>query len=111
MTTALPGAKAQDFPTIIRNEFNPTPRAFTCLPFVADIKIAPRKKERSFWAVPEVSCYATANVVGAQYAADWIQYLKQNPQWVGAATTGHIARDMCRTSPTASRGIEVGFWA
>ena len=97
------------FTIINRNEFNPSPCLFTRLPFVADVRVTPRKKRRSFWAVPQIDCYATANVVGAQYAADWIQFLKQNPEWVGGGITGQIAREM-HGSISAS-GISVGFWS
>lgn len=99
------------FPTIQRNTFNPEPCKFIQLPFVADLKTSPRLKKRCFWVAPEVQSYAAANVIGEQFAADWIQFLKQNPIWIGAGTTGHIAKDMYCPTTTAAPGVASGFWA
>ena len=109
MTATSTRNTAQAFTFIKRNEFNPSPCLFARLPFVADVRETPRKKSRSFWAVPQIDCYGTANVVGAQYAADWIQFLKQNPEWVGGGTTGQIAREM--HGATSADGVSVGFWS
>lgn len=110
MTNASRRATALAFPTIQRNTFNAEPCKFTRLPFVADVKTAPRRLRRSFWAVPDVECTASANALGEQYAADWIQFLKQNPEWIGAATTAKIAREMYTTEANESSAIAVGFW-
>ncbi len=101
-----------DFTQIHRNSFNPRPCDLADLPFVGDVKIGPRKRARSLWLTPNIECYGTANIVGAQYAADYLQYTKQNPFWVGSGTLGHIAKDMYNpTNVTRAHGIPVGFWA
>lgn len=96
--------------SIQRNRFPRRNCDLTELPFVADVKVSSRRKERKFWHVPEVDCYATANIVGAQYAADWIQYLKDNPGAVGSGLLGLFAEGMYQTRrDDASHGIAVGF--
>lgn len=97
--------------SIQRNRFPQRDCDLTKLPFVADVEVLSRRKERKFWHVPEVDCYATANIVGAQYAADWIQYLKDNPGAVGAGLMGWFAKEMYQGQrDDASHGIAVGFW-
>ena len=98
--------------TIQRNMFPPRACDLAKLPFVGSVK-APtgRGKQRTFWCVPEVSCYATANIIGAQYAADFIEYIKHNPDEIGGLLI-LIAKGM-REAPErgdVSHGIEVGFW-
>jgi hypothetical protein len=97
---------------LIRRDYRPGPASFTELPFVADVKVAPRQKRRSFWNVPKTDDYGHANDVGRQYAADFLQYIKDNPFWVGSNTIGTFVADMA-THPrgTAMHGYEVGFWA
>ena len=111
MSTSKGRPVAAVFPSIQRNSFNPQPCSFTQLPFVADVKVGPRKKRRSFWVVPQVHCYAAANATGEQFAADFIQLLKQNPEWAGAGTLGRIARDMYCNGDETSNGVPVGFWS
>lgn len=99
--------------TVTRKRFPRESCDPTKLPFVKDVKLSPRRKERKFWHVPKIDCYATANIVGIQYAADWIQYIKENPDMAGSAFMGQIAKEMY--PPTSgkdeSRGIAVGFWS
>lgn len=83
------------------------------LPFVQDVKVGPRRTERRFWRVPEVDCYGEANAIGAQYAADWLQYLRDNPDVAGDALMGWFAKEMyqgAKDKSGASHGIAVGFW-
>lgn len=100
-------------PIIQRNTFPRRECDVTRLPFVQDVKVGPRRRERKFWCVPEVECYAAANVIGAQYAADWLQYLQENPGMVGSGFTGWLAKGMYQGAGEAgaARGIAVGFWA
>ena len=98
--------------TIQRNTFPQRDCELTKLPFVAFVKTSPRGVKLNLWHVPSVDCYATANIIGAQYAADLIQYIKNNPDPAGGLL-GLVARDM-RDAPSrgdASHGIDVGFWA
>ena len=97
---------------LIRREFRPRPASFTDLPFVADIKVGPRKKRRSFWAVPQTDDYAAACTSGRQYACELVQFLKQNPMWSGANVIGSLVQDMAaHPGGTAMHGYEVGFWS
>ena len=98
--------------TITRNRFRRPPSELTKLPFIKDVKVSPRRTQRKFWHVPKVDCYGTANVIGAQYAADWIQYIKENPDMVGSGLMGWFAEEMYQAAEgeDKSRGIAVGFW-
>jgi len=97
---------------LIRRDYRPGPASFTELPFVADVKVAPRKKRRSFWNVPKTDDYGHANDVGRQYAADFLQYIKDNPFWVGSNIIGTFVADMAaHPRGTDMHGYEVGFWA
>jgi hypothetical protein len=99
-------------PTIQRNTFPQRDCELTKLPFVEFVKTSPGGEKLNLWCVPSVDCYATANIIGAQYAADLIQYIKDNPDPAGSLL-GWVAKCM-REAPKrsdASHGIEVGFWA
>ena len=98
--------------TITRNRFPRPPSELTNLPFIKDVKVSPRRTQRKFWHVPKVDCYGTANVIGAQYAADWIQYIKDNPDMVGSGFMGCFAEEMYQAAggEDKSPGIAVGFW-
>lgn len=99
-------------PLIERNSYPPRPASITDLPFVADVKIGPRKSERSFWHVPPTDDYGHANQVGRQYACDFVQYLKQNPDGVGSGKLGWIVSDMAKcVDDSELKGYAVGFWA
>lgn len=96
---------------IERRSFSPRPASFTELPFVADLGRG-RNKRRSFWNVPPTDDYGHANDVGRQYAADFVQYLKQNPFWVGSGTLGTLIEDMAQhPRGEAMHGYAVGFFA
>ena len=96
---------------IERRSFPPRSASLTDLPFVADVKIGPRKKACCFWHVPPTDDYGHANDVGRQFAADYAQYLKDNPRWVGANNLGWIAADMAKHQDTPANGYAVGFWS
>lgn len=97
---------------LIRRDFKPRPASFTDLPFVADVKVAPRKKRRNFWNVPQTDDYGVACDMGRQYACDLLQYLKDNPFWVGSNAIGNFVQDMAaHPCGTAMHGYEVGFWS
>ena len=98
-------------PLIERRSFPPRPASLTDLPFVADVKTAPRKTELSFWHVPPTDDYGKANQVGIQYACDYMQYLKENPFWVGSGNLGWIVSDMAKSDVDDTKGYAVGFWS
>lgn len=99
---------------IQRNSFPRSNCDIARLPFVQDVKVGPRRTERKFWCVPEVDCYGEANAIGAQYAADWLQYLRDNPGVAGDALMGWFAKEMylsAKDKSGGSHGVAVGFWA
>jgi hypothetical protein len=96
-------------PLIERRSFPPSPASLTDLPFVADVKIGPRKTKRSFWHVLPTEDYGHANDVGRQYACDFVQLLKQNPFWVGSGKLGWLIKDMHKHADTTENGYAVGF--
>lgn len=97
---------------LIRRTYHPRPAPFTDLPFVADVKVAPRKKRRNFWHVPPTDDYGAACTLGRQYACDLVQYLKDNPYWAGSNTIGLLVKDMAaHPQGSAMRGYEVGFFS
>ena len=99
--------------TIQRNAFPQRPCELTQLPFVADVKASRGRTVRKFWQIPPVDCYATANNIGAQYAADLVQYLKDNPDPAGAGLLVKIVKDMrdAEGASNKSHGVAVGFFA
>lgn len=82
------------------------------LPFVQDVKTG-RKRVRKFWVVPAEDCYATANVIGAQYAADLVQYLRENGDVAGGGLLVSIVKEMhLRAADDGGVcGIAAGFWS
>ncbi len=99
--------------TIQRNAFPQRPCAVTDLPFVADVKTPRGRTVRNFWHVPSVGCYGTANVIGAQYAADFLEYLQNNPDPAGLGLLSRIVVAMraAETYIDESHGITVGFFS
>lgn len=109
---------------IARREYPPivTPCPVTELPFVDDIKIAPRKKARSFWAVERTADYGMACEKGREYAAHYLQYLKQRPDGRGllgriacsmrdADALGSLSTIRPREDGDRTHGYAVGFFA
>ncbi|MDR0478302.1 MAG: hypothetical protein LBH31_00555 [Burkholderiaceae bacterium] len=97
---------------LVRRDFRRGPAPLTVLPFVADVKVAPRKTRRSFWNVPQTDDYGAACNAGLQFAGDLLQYLKDNPFWVGSNIIGRLVQDMAaHPHGTAMHGYEVGFWS
>lgn len=114
-TTFSPGqsvAVGASKPFIERRTFILGTAAMTDLPFVADTKSGPKTVRRSFWSVQETDDYSHANDVGVQHACDFIQFMKQNPRFVGSSVLSNIANDMAEHKcGTAMHGYAVGFWS
>ena len=95
---------------IIRHSFKSTtnePAPIETLPFVVFID-----GRHYYWHVPPESGYVAACDAGVQYACDYIQYLKDNPFWVGMGFTSWIFRDMAKIGEdTREKGYAVGFAA
>lgn len=99
-------------PIIEKHRYPPRPAAFTDLPFIVDVKIAPRKTRRSYWHVQPIKDYGEANQVGVQYACDYLQYIKENPALIGSGCLEDIAKDMAKcASDSDTKGYAVGFWS
>lgn len=103
---------APTLPSIQPKSFRPIECGLTSLPFIKDIKTSPRRTTRKFWHTPEVNDYGAANIIGAQYAADLIQYLKQNPGTCAVSLMGQMAKEMYQPAKKEdkSHGIAAGFW-
>ena len=97
---------------LLRRDFRPEPASYTELSFVADIKVAPRKKRRSFWNVPQTDDYGHACTLGMQYACEFVQFLKDNPSVSASNVIGKIVSDIAaHPHGTAMDGYAVGFWS
>lgn len=82
---------------------------FADLPFVHHPKRG--IQAASNWHVPPTDDYAQACTLGREYAGHFIQYLKNNPSWVGANGLGRIAADMDFRDDTGAKGYWVGFFS
>lgn len=74
-------------------------------PFVADIKIASRKKECRFWHVPPAESYSQACDEGMQYG---LRLCPVPQNLVSAPTIGWLIKDMAKIDGD-ERGYAVGF--
>ena len=66
---------------------------------------------KNFWDVPRTANYGEACARGREYAAHFIQYLKDNPFWVGGNLLGGIAADIDFSDESAAKGYWVGFFS
>ncbi len=101
---------------IPRREYRPTDRPcpVTELPFVKDIRLAPRRAQRCFWAVDRTDDYAMACDKGREFAAHYLQFLKDgNPSY---GLLGWIATHMAEADALndqrrdATHGYAAGFF-
>lgn len=79
------------------------------LPFVHRPERAPRNA--SNWHVPPTDDYGLACEIGREYAAHFVQYMKDNPRWVGSNTLGNIAAAIDFTDESGAKGYWVGFFS
>jgi len=63
------------------------------------------------WNVPPIDDYGLACKIGTEYAGHLIQYLKDNPYWVGSNVLASIVASMDFTDESAAKGYRVGFFA
>lgn len=92
------------------------PHPVTSLPFVADVKIGPRKTQRSFWAIERTADYGMACDKGREYAAHYLQFVKDGNGGPGLLTwiAGHMAEAnaLRHVGPgDSSHGYAVGFFS
>ena len=78
------------------------------LPFVNWPGRKGKKAEHSNWSVPAVDDYVMACNLGREYAAHYIQYLKDNPGCM--SVLGHIAASINFEDRSNTVGCWVGFF-
>ena len=100
-------AKRRDY----RSSDPDKPMPLDALPFVSQKENGRTRGRPKRWDVPEVADYGEACAKGSEYAAHFIQYLKDNPFWVGSSLLGGIAADIDFNDDTAAKGYWVGFFS
>ncbi|RXZ38149.1 hypothetical protein D9O50_00955 [Oxalobacteraceae bacterium CAVE-383] len=94
-----------------RREYKPVDNEFSFLklPFVSRRKHG--SQTSSNWSVPLIDDYAQACDIGREYAAHFVQYLKDNPDMCGANSLGHIASNIDFKDESDAQGYWVGFFS
>ncbi|SHM05397.1 hypothetical protein SAMN05216428_11287 [Nitrosospira sp. Nsp11] len=69
------------------------------------------KRSSSHWHVPPTDDYGLACRTGREYAAHFIQFLKDNPSSVGMPILGSIAGAIDFSDESGAKGYWVGFFA
>ena len=90
-----------------RQEIYPT----NTLPFTTFPRSQSDKTPLCFWSVPPVDDYSLACRIGREYAAHFIQYMKDNPDSVEENTLGHISKSINFNDQSAAKGYWVGFFS
>lgn len=95
----------------VRRDYAETlvPKPLHDLPFVARGRRGNPGKDA--WSVPPIDDYGLACRIGTEYAGHLIQYLKDNPYWVGSNVLASIVASMDFTDESAAKGYRVGFFA
>lgn len=101
-------ALATELPTlsptkkIARRKYGPIvkPCPLIELPFVKDLKVAPRKTRRSFWAVERTTDYPMACDKGLEFAAHYLQFIKDGN--AGHGLRCWIATEMAKADDRAT---------
>ncbi|MGB5835111.1 MAG: hypothetical protein WBG92_24435 [Thiohalocapsa sp.] len=106
MTAQTPSAPA-------RRDYKPEvhPARIDALPFVYRPGRRNKKAKPSNWQVPPTDDYGVACDLGHEYAAHFVQFLKDNPFWVGFGHLKHIVADMDFQDDSGAKGYWVGFFA
>lgn len=86
--------------------YRPKPVSIDELPFVSKTK----GRLLNFWDVPQDLDYGEACIKGREFAAHFVQYLKDNPGCAGSNYLGFIARDIDFGDKSETSGIWVGFF-
>jgi hypothetical protein len=95
-----------------RRDYKPevVPASHDALPFINRPKRKSKRNPHTNWHVPPANDYGEACQMGEEYAAHYVQYLKDNPFWVGSNMLGLIAGDIDFKDDTAAKGYWVGFF-
>jgi hypothetical protein len=81
------------------------------LPFNFFPKRGGSYKTISHWRVPPTDDYGVGCLVGREYAAHFVQYLKDNPSSAGSNFLGLIAKDIDFADESGAKGYWVGFFS
>lgn len=103
---------AQSLATVpARRDYKPEvkPASLSALPFV----FRPKRgfKNASNWRVPPTDDYGLACEIGREYAAHFVQFMKDNPYWVGSNTLGAIVSAIDFKDESGAKGYWVGFFS
>jgi hypothetical protein len=103
---------AQSLATVpARRDYNPEvkPTSLSALPFV----FRPKRgfKNASNWRVPPTDDYGLACEIGREYAAHFVQFMKDNPYWVGFNRLGEIVSAIDFKDESGAKGYWVGFFS
>lgn len=85
--------------------------AISALPFMSPKRDNRLIGFRDFWQVPPTDDYVRACEVGREYAAHFVQYMKDNPGAAGENTLGHIAAAIDFSDGSRAKGYWVGFFS
>ena len=96
---------------LVRTVYSQEDRSLLALPFVVDTKQVGGRRRVDYWSVPPAPSYGDACDVGRQFAAEFVQWLLDNPRWAGTNSIGTFVQHMKAHPPgDARRGYQVGFW-
>ena len=79
------------------------------LPFVLNESVL--RKGINRWHVKPIENYTEACKLGNEYAAHFVQYLKDNPNDAGSNLLGIIASDIDFKDETCAKGYWIGFFS
>lgn len=81
------------------------------LPFVSSSEALSDNRAVNYWSAPAIDDYAEACMIGKEFAAHFVQYLKDNPAVVASNQLGLIVNDMDFDDTSAAKGYWVGFFS
>lgn len=85
--------------------------AISALPFMSPKRDNRLINRRDFWRVQPTDDYVQACEIGREYAAHFVQYMKDNPGAAGENTLGHIAAAIDFADESRAKGYWVGFFS
>ena len=69
------------------------------------------RKGINCWQVKPIDDYTQACILGNEYAAHFVQYLKDNPNEVETNILGRIAKDINFNDESCAKGYWIGFFS
>ena len=92
--------------TPYKPDYTPSPPSMSVLPFIKGTGM-----KRNNWAIQSTDDYGFACRKGQEYAAHLVQYMQDNPSWVGSNLISSIVKDMDFNDETTTKGYYVGFFS